>query len=381
MVPVTVCITDQDMIPIMIWGKRIFLPLSLQEEIMHRIVILAEGGFNWLDAKTAIGMIRFSTDRIVAVIDSTHAGLDVEQALRAPAGLGRGIPIIANVGAALEYHPDTLLIGIAPIGGRLPESWRGEILQAIRAGLNLVNGLHHFLSDDAEFAEAARQYQVQIWDVRRPPEALATRIRQGLRHRPGSHTVYFAGSDCDVGKMTAAIEVDRAAKRRGLSSAFAATGQTGIMISGRGIPVDRFISDFVAGGVEGMVLEFTEQYDLVFVEGQGALSHPAYSAVTLGIVHGAAPDLQVLCHQAGRTHFYGYDIPLPSLKQAREMYEVAASWLKPAPVVAVALNTLHLTEDAAWAAIEEVALETGLPTSDPVRFGADPLLDTLLSYF
>lgn len=348
---------------------------------MHRFVILAEGGFNWLDAKTAIGMIRFSTDTIVAVIDSAHAGLDVEQALNAQDGLGRGIPIIANIEASLQYRPDTLLIGIAPIGGRLPESWRGEILEAIRAGLNIVSGLHHFLSDDLEFTSAAEKYQVQIWDVRRPPEALAMRIRQGLPHRLGSRTIYFGGSDCDVGKMTAAFEVDRTARRRGLSSAFAATGQTGIMISGRGIPVDRFISDFVAGGVEAMVLEFTEQYDLVLVEGQGALSHPAYSAVTLGIVHGAAPDLQVLCHQVGRTHFYGYNISLPSLNQAREMYEVAASWLKPAPVVAVALNTFHLSEDAALAAIEQTALETGLPTSDPVRFGADSLLDALLAHF
>jgi uncharacterized NAD-dependent epimerase/dehydratase family protein len=347
---------------------------------MRRIAILAEGHFSWEGAKTAVGVIRYGADPVVAVIDSTKVGLDAAQAIGDPHGPGRGIPIVANVEEALTYRPDTLLIGIAPIGGRLPEAWRGEILRAIEAGLNIISGLHHFLGDDPEFAAAAQRHHVRIWDVRRPPEALAMRIRQGLPHRPGSHTVYLCGSDCDVGKMTVAVELDREARRRGLSSAFAATGQTGIMISGRGIPADRFISDFLAGGVEAMVLEFTDQYDWVFVEGQGALGHPAYSAVTLGLVHGAAPDLQVLCHEARRTHYHGYNVPLPPLARVREMYEVAASWLKPAPVVAVALNTFGMPEDAARAAIAAVAHETGLPVTDPVRFGAGLLLDALLAH-
>jgi uncharacterized NAD-dependent epimerase/dehydratase family protein len=347
---------------------------------MRRIAILAEGRFDWQSAKTAVGVIRYGADPVVAVIDSSKAGRDAGQALGDPDGPGRGIPIVADVMAALAYQPDTLLIGIAPIGGRLPEAWRPEILRAIAAGLNIVSGLHHFLGDDPEFAAAAQRYRVSIWDVRRPPEALATRIRQGLPHRAGSRTVYLCGSDCDAGKMTVAVELDREAQRRGLSSAFAATGQTGIMVSGRGIPVDRFISDFVAGGVEAMVLEFTDQYDWVFVEGQGALAHPAYSAVTLGIIHGAAPDMQVLCHVAGRTHIHGYDMPIPPLRRVREMYEAAAGWLKAAPVVAVALNTFGMAEDAARAAIAGTARETGLPTTDPVRFGAGLLLDALLAH-
>jgi len=345
---------------------------------MRRIAILAEGSFSWQNAKTAVGVIRYGTDKVVAVIDSTKVGLDAAQAMGDPDGPGKGIPIVADVAATLAYQPDTLLIGIAPIGGRLPEAWRSEVLRAIEAGLDVISGLHHFLGDDPEFAAAAQRQHVRIWDVRRPPDELATRIREGLPHRPGSHTVYFCGSDCNVGKMTVAVELDREARRRGLSSAFAATGQTGIMISGRGIPVDRFISDFVAGGVEAMVLEFTEQYDWVFVEGQGALSHPAYSAVTLGLLHGAAPDLLVLCHEAGRTHIHGYDVPILPLARVREMYEVAAAWLKPAPVVAVALNTFGMPEDDARAAIAAATDETGLPATDPVRFGAGLLLDALL---
>ncbi len=346
---------------------------------MRRIAILAEGRFNWQDAKTAVGVIRYSPDAVVAVIDSTQTGRDAAQVLGDPGGPGRGVPIVANVTEALQYSPDTLMIGIAPIGGRLPDEWRGEVVRAITAGLNVVSGLHHFLSDDSELAAAAHEHGVEIWDVRRPPEALAMRIGRGSAHRLGSRTVYFCGTDCNVGKMTTSIECDREARRRGLSSGFAATGQTGIMISGRGIPADRFISDFLAGAVEGLVQEFSQEYDWIFVEGQGSLIHPAYSPVTLGLLHGAAPDLLVLCHQAGRTHIHDYDVEIPPLSRMREIYEQAAGWLKPAPVVAVALNTFGMPDDAARAAIAQAERDTGLPASDPVRFGAGPLIDALLA--
>lgn len=346
---------------------------------MDRVVILAEDNFSWQNAKTAVGLLRYRADNVVAILDSTHAGEDAAQALGDPEGLGRGIPVVANIQGALTFSPDTLLIGISPPGGRLPDAWRAQVLEAMARGMNIVSGLHSLLGDDPELAAAAQRHHVRIWDVRRPPDELALRIRAGTPHRLGSHTICFCGTDCSVGKMTAALEFDREAQRRGLSSAFAATGQTGIMISGRGIPVDRFISDFVAGAVEAMVLEFTDAHDWVFIEGQGALGHPAYSAVTLGLLHGSAPDLLVLCHQAGRTQLLAYDTPLPTLVQARAMYETAAAWLKPAPMACLALNTLGMPESAARAAIEEAERELGLPTSDPVRFGASPLLDALLA--
>ncbi|MGH2517259.1 MAG: DUF1611 domain-containing protein [Ktedonobacterales bacterium] len=344
---------------------------------MRRIAILAEGRFNWQDAKTAVGVLRYSADDVVAVIDSTSAGQDAAAALGDANGPGRGVPVVANVAEALAYDPETLLIGIAPIGGRLPDAWHGEVIAALAAGLNLVSGLHHFLSEDSELAEVAQRHGAEIWDVRRPPDNLAMRIGTGQAHRAGSHVVYFYGTDCNVGKMTAAVEFDREARRRGLSSGFAPTGQTGIMIAGEGIPADRFISDFLPGGVEGMVLDFAERYDWVFVEGQGSLIHPAYSAVTLGLLHGAAPDLLVLCHQANRTHIHGYEVRIPPLVRMREIYEQAAGWLKPARVVAVAVNTYGLPEDEARAALATAAAETGLLASDPVRFGAGPLLDAL----
>jgi len=346
---------------------------------MRRIAIMAEGLFNWQSAKTAVGVMRYSPDTVVAVIDGAQAGQDAATALGDPAGVGRGVPVVADVAAALAYQPDTLLIGIAPIGGRLPEGWKPELLHGINAGLNIISGLHHFLGDDLELAAAAREHGVTIWDVRRPPDDLAMRIRQGTPHRAGSHTIYFCGTDCNVGKMTAAIEIEREAERRGLNAGFAATGQTGMMITGAGIPVDRFISDFTSGGVEALVVDFAERYDWVFVEGQGSLIHPAYSTVTLGLVHGSAPDVMVLCHEAGRTHIHEYDVPIPPLPQVRAIYETAAGWLKPAPVVAVALNTFGMPEDEAQAAIAEAQAETGLPTDDPVRFGAGRLVEAIVA--
>ena len=347
---------------------------------MRRLAILAEAAFDPQHAKTAVGVMRYGADSVVAIIDSTRSGQDAATALGDSHGLGSGIPIVADVPSAMRFDPDTLLIGIAPIGGQLPDVWRGVILDAITAGLDIVSGLHYFLGDDAEIANAAAARHTHVWDLRRPPDDLAMRIGEGAAHRSGSHTVYFCGTDCNVGKMTVALECDREAQRRGLSSTFAATGQTGIMIAGSGIPADRFISDFLAGGVEGLVLPLCEQYDWVFVEGQGSLLHPAYSAVTLGLLHGAAPDLLILCHQAGRAHIRAYTVPIPPLSQVRAMYEQAAAWLKPAPVVAVALNTYGLPEEDARAAIDAATEETGLPATDPVRYGAGALLDALLAH-
>lgn len=348
---------------------------------MRRIAILAEGAFGPLSAKTAVGVLRYSPDTVVAVIDSASAGKMADEVLGQAGGAGAGVPVVASVEEALKPGPDTLLIGIAPIGGRLPDAWRPSILAALAAKLTVISGLHYFLGDDPELAAAAKASGATIWDVRRPPDDLAQRIRRGDAHRPGSHTVYFCGSDCDVGKMTVAFEMTREAQRRGVSAGFAATGQTGIMISGEGIPVDRFISDFVSGGVEALTMDFAERYDWVLVEGQGSLTHPAYSAVTLGLLHGCAPDLLILCHQAGRESVYGYpDTPIPSLPRVRQIYEETAGWLKPAPVVAVALNTYGMTDEAARAAIAETEREMGLPTTDAVRYGAGTLVDALLAH-
>lgn len=348
---------------------------------MRRIAILAEGAFEWHHAKTATGVIRYSRDTVAAVIDSTKAGLDVSQALNAPIGVG--IPIVRDIHEALAYQPDTLLIGIAPVGGALPPEWRWQLLTAINAGLDIISGLHFFIADDEELRATAEQRGVTIWDVRRPPAE--NRVAQFIPHRPGSHTILMVGSDCATGKMTTALELDREANRRGLDSAFVATGQTGIMISNNGLPVDRIISDFVAGMVEQMVLDSTNEHDWVFVEGQGALNHPGYSPVTLGLLHGSMPDAMIFCHNAGATTISGYDnCPLPPLSRLIQINEEAMSWLRAnrsSKVVGLALVTHGLSEQEARAAIQHAEEETGLPATDVIRFGAGKLIDALSKYF
>jgi uncharacterized NAD-dependent epimerase/dehydratase family protein len=349
---------------------------------MRRIVILAEAAFEWHYGKTGIGVIRYGKDNVVAVIDSTRAEQNVSQALGG-APFGTDIPVVRDINEALQYQPDALLIGIAPMGGALPASWRWQLLTAIDAGLDLISGLHVFLSDDEELRQAAAKRGVTLYDVRRPPEE--KRVATLQPHRPGSHTILMVGTDCAVGKMTVALELDITARARGFSSTFVATGQTGIMIAGSGLPADRVISDFIAGLTEKMVLEAAEQHDWVFVEGQGALNHPGYSPVTLGLVHGSAPDALILCHRAGQQTIDGYDhCPLPSLPRAIQINEEAVSWIKPdhrCKVAAIALMTVGLSDEEAHAAIQQAEAETGLPATDVVRFGADKLMDALSKHF
>jgi uncharacterized NAD-dependent epimerase/dehydratase family protein len=348
---------------------------------MRRIAILAEGAFEWHYGKTATGVIRYGKDPVVAVIDSTKAEKDVSQALGS--SIGVGIPVVCDIHEALKYQPDTLLIGIAPMGGALPQAWRWQLLTAIDAGLDLVSGLHFFLSDDGELRAAAEKRGTTIWDVRRPPDK--NRVAQFLPHRPGSHTILLVGSDCATGKMSTALEIDREASSRGLNSAFVATGQTGIMISGNGLPVDRIISDFVAGMVEEMVLDFTNKHDWVFVEGQGALNHPGYSPVTLGLIHGSMPDAMIFCHKAGETAIEGYTYcPLPPLKRMIEINEDTVSWVRPerpCKVVGLSIITFGLSEQEARDTLKRAEDETGLPATDVLRFGAGVLMDALSEHF
>ena len=348
---------------------------------MRRIAILAEGAFTWRTAKTATGVIRYGKDPVVAVIDSSHTGKDVSQALDAHIGIG--IPIVQDIHEALTYKPDTLMIGIAPVGGALPSSWRWQLLTAIEAGLDIISGLHFFISDDEELRTAAEKRGVTIWDVRRPPDN--NRVAQFIPHRPGSHTILMVGSDCAVGKMTVALELDREASNRGLNSAFVATGQTGIMISGNGLPVDRIISDFVAGMVEEMVIDFTNKHDWIFVEGQGALNHPGYSPVTLGLIHGSMPEAMIFCHKAGTTEIEGYNHCLfPSLNRMIQLNEDTVSWVRPerpSKVVGLAVMTLGLNEQEARDTLKQAADETGLPATDVLRFGAGVLMDALSRHF
>jgi uncharacterized NAD-dependent epimerase/dehydratase family protein len=337
-------------------------------------VILAEGNFGFHHGKTAVGVIRYGPDDVRAVIDSTRAGGNVSEILP-----GRDIPIVATLHEALARDPesDTLLIGIAPTGGKLPDSWRATILEAIEAGLDVHSGLHTFLGDDPVFATAAREAGTKIVDYRRPPARMETSV--GRRHGSGKRVILTVGTDCAIGKMSVALELRDAARAAGRSVAFVPTGQTGMMIEGWGAAVDRLISDFAQGTVEWMVEEGERRGDWVIVEGQGSLDHPAYSSVTLALIHGATPQAMVLVHKAGQTehdfdHLPDASFPIADLRPFIDLHERVAGLVAPSKVVAIALNTSGIAApDDARREIARAAAETGLPVDDPVRFGAGPL--------
>jgi uncharacterized NAD-dependent epimerase/dehydratase family protein len=345
----------------------------------RRIVILAEGVFGELPSKTAMGVIAYGPDPVVAVIDSQRAGRDVAEWL----GPDRRAPIVATLEEALAQRPTTLLLGTAPQGGRIPPSWRAVIIAAIEHGLDVISGLHEFISDDAPLVALADARGVQLVDHRKVPERQD--VASGREHRQGSHVILTVGSDCATGKMTVALELRRAALAAGLRAAFVATGQTGIMIEGWGVAIDRVVADFVNGTAEWLVQQAEERADWIFVEGQGAIDHPAYSAVTCGLVHGCAPHAMVLVHQPGRPGHHGWEgpdgrgWPLRSVPENIRLYEALAAAVRPARVAAVALNTSLLDEAAAHTEIARVAAETGLPVGDPYRFGPDDLFARLHS--
>jgi uncharacterized NAD-dependent epimerase/dehydratase family protein len=344
---------------------------------VKRYVILAEGAFDE-EAKTATGVMRYAQSPTVAVIDATRAGTVAGDHVP---GMTSDVPVVATLADTLQFEPTTLLVGVAPAGGKLPDAYRRAILEALENGLDVESGLHDFLGDDPDFDSAARLAGREIHDLRRAPHGL--NVPTGANLAVPTHTVLTVGSDCALGKMTVCLELDAEARRRGLRSVFVPTGQTGIAIAGWGIAVDEVISDYVAGAAERLVVEGHQRGGdgaILWIEGQGSLNHPFYSGVTLGLLHGSAPHALVFVHEPGRETIDGdprYRIP-PLLELIDDQVRMARR-VRPASVVAVALKTNRLDEESARAAIAEVERETALVADDPVRFGAGRLLDAVLS--
>ena len=319
--------------------------------------------------KTLRGVLRYRRESVVANLDTSHAGEAMD-----------GVPVVASVDEALPFAPDTALVGVVTQGGRFPADWRALLRACVERDLDLENGLHVRLTDDRDLVELARERGVELRDLREPPGDLSTAT--GANLDVDATIVLTVGSDCAIGKMTAACELDLEARRRGLRSVFVPTGQTGIAIAGWGISVDAVVSDFLAGAAERLVVEGGARGDLLWVEGQGAILHPIYSGVTLGLIHGSAPHLYVLCHEAGRTEVEGdaTHSPIPGLAELVELHERLSLMLRPAKVACVALNTSALDENGARAAIDDAEAETGLPADDPMRFGAGKLLEAVLNH-
>jgi uncharacterized NAD-dependent epimerase/dehydratase family protein len=329
-----------------------------------QIVILAHEQFPER-AKTAVGVLRYGDHDVVAVLDRDTAGDRVHDHVDGV----QDAPIVASMAEAPEA--DALVVGIAPIGGGFEESWRPDVRTALERGCDVVSGLHSFLADDAEFAGLAAEHDGELEDVRRPPADVG--VADGVASDVAADVVLTVGTDCSVGKMTVTEELAHAARDRGVDAAVVPTGQTGVMIEGWGTCVDGVISDFTAGAVEDMILEVGDEHDVLFVEGQGSIAHPAYSAVTCGILHGAQPDGLVLCHAAGRDAFHGYeDHALPSPETFVALYESLAAPVRDASVVAGALNTASVGDDGdARAAVTNFETALDAPAGDLVRFADD----------
>lgn len=338
----------------------------------ERFAILVEGSLGALSSKTANACVRYTPERVVALIDSSRAGQRAADVL----GFGGGIPVVRGLEDALALGPTALLIGIAPVGGRLPESWRDIVRQAIARGLDVWSGLHTFLGDDEEFAALARQHGTAIVDLRRPPPSLA--VASGRVREVGATVVLSVGSDCNIGKMTAQLQIRDALARMGARVRFVATGQTGILVEGWGIAVDAVVADFIAGAAEQLVLEAAADADIVLVEGQGSILHPGYSGVTYGLMHGSLPHAFLLCTQPSRLTIRNNDwVAIPPLTELVRLHEAVAAPLRPAPVIALALNTFDLADDVAAREIAFAASSTGLPATDPVRYDPAPLAEAI----
>ena len=336
-----------------------------------RYLLLAEGfSHDRHYGKTMRGILRYRREDVVAILDSARAGETDE-----------GFPVVGTVAEALSYEPTTALVGVATQGGYFPPEWMEILRDCVEHGLDVENGLHVFLGDDPRLSAFAAERGVELRDLRRPPADLSTATGENLA--VPATIVLTVGSDCAIGKMTVSLELDLEARRRGIRSRFVPTGQTGIAIAGWGISVDAVVADFVAGAAERLVVEgHARGGELLWVEGQGAILHPVYSGVALGLYHGSVPHLLVLCHQAGHGEIEGAGggpHPIPPLAELVELHERLALPARRARVAAVAVNTRDLDEEAARAAVAAAEEETGLPADDPVRFGAARLVDAVLA--
>jgi len=334
-----------------------------------RLVILAHDTLVGFGGKTARGVYFYSPHEIIAIVDRKHAGMDASQLFP---GM-RSVPILENLRDVKEDY-DTLVVGSAPIGGKLPDFWRDEIRLALKEGKTVISGLHDFLSDDEEFRKLADQYEAKIWDVRKPPNKLRLADGSG-RDAP---TVLVVGTDCSVGKMVTAIELHKEALNRGLNSAFVATGQTGIMVGAdQGYVIDRIPGDFMAGAVEEMVNNVKDR-DIIFVEGQGDLVHPAYSGVTLAILHGSYAKKIILAHDPTRKGHMEYeDFPIIPLEKSIELYEKLAEPVSGGKVVGISIDGENMSLEEIRRYKEKVENELGLPAEDVLRFGVKDFFDRI----
>jgi len=342
----------------------------------NRLVLLMHDAVGTASGKMGYGLLRYGASPVVAVVDRSKVG----QRLSDLTGIASDVPIVASIADALPLGPDVVVPAIAPSGGVMPTDWRPEIVYALSAGLSLVNGLHAPMATDPELARLLTRPEQFIWDIRQEPAGLP--IGSGLARETPARRVLFVGTDMDIGKMTAALEVTRALRAHGKRAQFLATGQIGIAISGDGIPLDAVRIDFASGAVEQLVLRYGYDNDFVLIEGQGSLLNPA-STATLPLMRGSMPTHMILVHRAGQSSIHRTPwVTIPPLADVVTFYEAVASAagaLSPVLVAGIALNTGHLTDAEAAEAVRRAHEETGLPVTDVVRYGAGPIANAVMT--
>ena len=347
----------------------------------ERAIVYGEEQLGKLDGKVTNGLVRHSEKyEIAGVIDSTKAGMDAGEFLD---GVKNGIPVFRNIEDAIDnlnYIPEYFIYGIAPLASYLTKEQRVIIFTAMKKGMNIVNGLPEFFTEDEEFMRKELEYGVRIYDIRKPPPRKDLHIFRGSIFNVKTPIITVFGTDCAVGKRTSAVNLVDALRKEGLKTAFIATGQTGLLQGAKyGVAVDVLSSGFQTGEVENEILKADEieHPDMVVVEGQGALSHPAFTSST-AIIRGARPKAIILQHppkRKDRCDFPG--IPMPTLESEIELIEVISG----AKVIAITLNHEDMTDDEINKTVAEYESKFGLPTMDVLKHGCEKIVKRLFKEF
>lgn len=344
-------------------------------------LVYCDKQFGLADGKTAAGLVRHSEIyTIVGIIDSSLAGMDAGKALGEEK---RNIPIFAHLEDALSHLskiPDCYIYGKAPLETDISSEERLLILAAMDQGMNIINGLHQFFSEDAEFAIRAAQANIQIRDIRKPPQLKDLHVFTGQIAEINVPVVAILGTDCACGKMTTATELNNTLNNLGIRSVLVATGQTSLMQGARyGVSIDALVSQFVIGEIENSIIQAAahESPDIILVEGQSAVSHPAFMS-SLGILKGSMPDGIILQHPPARKFRCDFpNLAMPTVESEIKLIEA----ISPASVVAIALSHENLSDEEILEIVEDYEQRLQLPTADVLSHGCQKLVQTLINHF
>jgi uncharacterized NAD-dependent epimerase/dehydratase family protein len=370
-----------------------------------KAVLLVEGAKDIFHAKTASLLLRYKKENISYLLDSTHSESkpNIFSSISKIPTANSFLQIIKDINRQtseqnnlkqdslkqVNKKPDALIICLMLPEGVIPNIWLDHIVSALKNDIDVINPLHIDLGTITEIKNALggisddstpaitkfNNVSASVHNVRIPPDDIELFKLEVLKTR--AKRVLTVGSDCNIGKMLTTLELNESAKKRGINSSFIATGQIGIIVKGSGIAVDRVISDFVPGAVERLILPERDK-DLLFVEGQGSIFQPIYSAVTMGLIHGTAPDAMILCHAPNRKKLRYTNINVSDFKTLIKIHEDIAGMIHPSKILGISLNCHDMSNEKAMDEIKRTEDITGLPATDPIKFGLEKLTDKLL---